>query len=120
MLLQDPNLRVWLYTQPTDMRKQFDGLAALAKNKMDSPIHEGQLFVFINRKRTHMKALYYSKGGLCLWCKRLEQGHFHSVSGDDNMHHKTGLSWAQLQCLIDGIDWQKHVKNKRFSAKDLV
>ncbi len=34
MLLQNPNLTIWLYTQPTDMHKQFDGLAALAKNKM--------------------------------------------------------------------------------------
>ena len=114
MLLQDPNLRVWLYTQPTDMRKQFDGLAALAKNKMAGSVSDGHLFVFINRKRTCMKALYYSQGGLCLWSKRLEQGRFHHVSADDNRHHTSELSWAQLQCLIDGIDWQKASKNVRF------
>ncbi|MEM1281423.1 MAG: IS66 family insertion sequence element accessory protein TnpB [Cyanobacteria bacterium P01_H01_bin.152] len=113
MLLQDPNLRVWLYTQPTDMRKQFDGLAALVNNKMAGTISEEHLFVFINRRRTHMKALYYSKGGLCLWCKRLERGHFYRVAENDNRHHKTGLSWAQLQCVIDGIYWQKNRKNKR-------
>ena len=96
------------------MRKQLDGLASLAKNKMDSPIHEGQLFVFINRKRTHMKALYYSRGGLCLWSKRLERGCFHQVITDNNRTHKAGLTWTQLQCLIDGINWQKAAKNKRF------
>ena len=115
MLLQDPNLRVWLYTQPTDMRKQFDGLAALAKNKMMGNIVDGQLFVFINRKRTYMKALYYSKGGLCLWSKRLERGHFHTVNASVQTDNKTPLSWAELQCLIEGINWQKAVKNKRLA-----
>ena len=115
MLLQDPNLSVWVYTQPTDMRKQFDGLVALAKNKMASQVIDGQLFVFINRKRTYMKALYYSKGGLCLWCKRLERGHFHKIKTSNEDSNKIGLTWAQLQCLIDGINWQKAVKNKRFA-----
>jgi transposase len=111
MLLQEPNLKVWLYNQPTDMRKQFDGLAALAKVKLQEPAASGDLFVFVNRKRTHMKVLYYSKGGYCLWSKRLEQGCFHRISSHED---KVGLDWAQLQCLIDGIDWQKVRKKKRY------
>lgn len=114
MLLQEPNLQVWLYTQPTDMRKQFDGLAAMAKNKMAASVVDGQLFVFINRKRTHIKALYYSRGGLCLWSKRLERGRFHQIGQDDHSVDKSRLTWAQLQCLIDGIDWQKAPKKLRF------
>lgn len=116
MLLQDPNLNVWLYAHPTDMRKQFDGLATLAKNKMAGKVNEGHLFVFINRRRTQMKALYYSKGGLCLWGKRLEKGRFHQVTQDNESENSTALTWAQLQCLIDGIHWQKLAKNKRFST----
>ena len=114
MLLQEPNLQVWLYMQPTDMRKQFDGLAAIAKNKMNGSIDDSQLFIFINRKRTHIKALYYSKGGLCLWSKRLERGCFHHVNQGCHSLNKTRLTWAQLQCLIDGIDWQKAEKKSRF------
>lgn len=114
MLLQDPNLNVWLYSQATDMRKQFDGLAALAQAKMNRQAASGDLFVFINRKRTHMKVLYYSKGGYCLWSKRLEQGRFHHVQSDPEDAIKHPLNWAQLQCLIDGINWQKTAKNKRF------
>ena len=116
MLLQHPNVRVWLYTQPTDMRKQFDGLAALAKNQMNADLVEGQLFIFINRKRTQLKALYYSKGGLCLWSKRLERGLFHRIRSQDdpNTAGKIALSWTQLHCLIDGINWQKAAKYKRY------
>ena len=96
------------------MRKQFDGLSALVKNKMADQVIDGHLFVFINRKRTQMKALYYSKGGLCLWSKRLEQGCFHQVVSGKNVSNKMALSWGQLQCLIDGINWQKAVKSRRF------
>ena len=49
MLLQDPNLSVWLYAHPVDMRKQFDGLAALAQSKLKRPANSGELFVFIKK-----------------------------------------------------------------------
>ena len=105
MLLQNPNLSVWLYVHGVDMRKQFDGLAALAQS------NSGELFVFINKRRTYIKILYYSRGGYCLWSKRLEQGHFHRVKSDGD---KISLNWAQLQCLIEGINWQKAPQNKRY------
>ena len=111
MLLQDPNLSVWLYKQPVDMRKQFDGLAALVRVKMNAAPVDGSLYVFVNRRRTQMKILYYSKGGYCLWSKRLERGCYNIIDMQDD---KIGLNWAQLQCLIDGINWQKMKKNKRF------
>jgi len=59
----------------------------------------GELFTFINN---HIKILYYSSGGYCLWDKRLEQGHFHRVKNDDEI----SLNWTQLQCLIEDINWQ--------------
>jgi len=71
-----PNIKVYLYTPPTDMRKSFDGLIALTRNKIKQDPLSGQLFVFVNRSRNYCKALYYSRGGYCLWCKRLEQGRF--------------------------------------------
>ncbi len=61
------------------MRKQFDALAALAQSKLKRPASSGELFVFINKRRTYIKILYYSGGGYCLWSKRLEQGQFHRV-----------------------------------------
>ena len=111
MLLPDPNLSVWLYAHPVDMRKQFDGLAALAQSKLKRSANSGELFVFINRRRTYIKILYYSRGGYCLWSKRLEQGQFNRVKSDED---KMSLNWAQLQCLIEGINWQKAPQSKRY------
>ena len=109
MLLQEPNLKVWLYGPSVDMRNQFDGLAALAQSGMALRANNGDVFVFVNRRRTMMKALYYSAGGFCLWAKRLEKGCFSKTSNQN----KCALTWPQLQCLIAGINWQERPTNKR-------
>lgn len=101
--------RIWLYTVATDMRKQFDGLAALAQTQLGEKAASGDGFVFINKRRTQMKVLYYHQGGYCLWSKRLERGTYQQVPGA----LKLALNGAQLQCLIDGIYWQKDKQNKR-------
>ena len=103
--------QIWLYTGVADMRKQFDGLAALVSVKLHMSAQFGDWFVFVNRKRTMMKVLYYAQGGYCLWSKRLEQGTFAKVASDELT---IPLKPAQLQCLIDGIYWQKGRQNKRF------
>jgi transposase len=102
---------IWLYTPDTDMRKQFDGLAALVQNQMGMQAHQGDWFTFINKRRTQIKVLYFHKGGYCLWSKRLEKGTFARLPKNGG---KTCLNSAQLQCLIDGIYWQKDKQNRRF------
>jgi transposase len=109
MLLQEPNLNVWLYGPATDMRCQFDGLSALVQSCMAERANNGDVFVFVNRRRTMMKALYYSAGGFCIWAKRLERGRFSKTTNEI----KEGLTWPQLQCLIAGINWQERPQNKR-------
>lgn len=99
------------------MRKQFDGLAALVSCKLQMSAQLGDWFVFINRKRTLMKVLYYHQGGYCLWSKRLERGTFAKVAHDKLA---MALKPAQLQCLIDGIYWQKDKQNKRLKSLNLL
>ncbi len=59
MLFPEPPIRIWLYTQPADMRNSYNGLTVLVKQKLQEDPLSGQLFVFINRKRTQMKVLYF-------------------------------------------------------------
>ncbi len=110
MLIDPANLTIWLYGQPTDMRKSFDGLSALVKTKLEESPLSGQLFVFINRRKTQMKILYYANGGYCVWAKRLDQGQFNAAWRAE----KQALSWMDLQCLIDGIDLRSVHRYKRF------
>lgn len=114
MLLTDSLKKIWWCTQPTDMRKSFDGLAALIKNKLQENPASGQCFVFANRRQTHLKLLYFDGGGYCIWMKRLEQGQFHGVK---NVEQKAPISWTELHMIIAGIEVQSVKKYKRFSAE---
>ncbi len=76
MFFPESKVKIWLCSKPTDMRKSFDGLAALTKNHMAEDPLSGHLFVFINRRKTHVKILYFDRNGYCLWMKRLEQARF--------------------------------------------
>lgn len=103
--------RIWLCTAPTDMRKSFGGLCALTKNGLGHDPLSGQYFVFVNRRKTQMKVLYFEPSGYCLWSKRLEQGQFPvrpSSSGQQ------ALSWADLQLLLDGVEVEKIRQFKRY------
>lgn len=92
---------VWFCRRPTDMRKSFDGLSALAKNALCEDPLSGALFCFVNRRRTMMKCLYFEGDGYCVWSKRLERGTFHvRFDGAD----KARLDANTLKLIIDGID----------------
>ena len=78
MFFPESRVCIWLYRPPTDMRKSFNGLSALVKNKMNKDPLTGHLYVFINKKRTQCKVLYFDRSGYCLWSKRLEQGQFYT------------------------------------------
>ena len=114
MILSDQHVRVWLNQRPTDMRKSFPGLIGLVSNQLDEDPLSGQLFAFINRRRTHIKVLYYAQGGFCIWMKKLTQGQF---SLNDRGELKKTLSYAQLQWLIEGIEIKDARYRKRFDYR---
>ena len=93
------------------MRKSYDGLSALVKNKLKEDPLSGQLFVFINRKCTQCKILYFDRSGYCIWSKRLEQGHFHTHSSDSV---KRALEWTDLKLILEGIDILAVQQYKRY------
>jgi len=112
MLRFDGSVRIWLCTEPTDMRKSFNGLSALVKHRLEADPLNGHLYVFINRRKTQMKILYFDQTGFAIWSKRLEQGQF--VTAHDTDAIKRSLSFAQLQCLLEGIDIRHARQYKRF------
>jgi len=76
MFFPEGQVRVHVYGRPVDMRKSYDGLYALTRQELGQDPLSGRLFVFINRRATQMKVLYWDRTGFCLWAKRLEAGRF--------------------------------------------
>lgn len=94
--------RVYLHRAPIDMRKQMDGLAALAQDVMQLEPLSGALFVFINRRRDKLKILRWERNGFVIWYKRLEQHRFHwPRCAEADVITLTG---EQLNWLLDGYD----------------
>jgi transposase len=94
--------RVWVATEPVDMRRGFDGLAALVETSGMS-LYSGDLFVFLSRRRDRAKVLWWDRGGLALFYKRLERGRFVPPSGAPGEAHHV-LDRVQLAMLLDGVD----------------
>ena len=113
MFFPEGQIRVHLYGQPVDMRKSFDGLYALTRQGLGQDPLSGQLFVFINRRATQMKVLYWDRTGFCVWAKRLEQGRFVS---DWRKVATREMDWTGLKLLLEGIE--ARVVRKRFNRPD--
>jgi transposase len=73
-----PTVRIFLATAPADMRRGFDGLAALTTSALGQDPLSGHLFVFRNRRGDRLKILYWDRDGLAIWAKKQEEQYPHS------------------------------------------
>ena len=97
------NTQVWIVAGHTDMRKGFDGLAAMVQTALAANPFCGHVFVFRGRRGDILKVLWFDGQGLMLMSKRLERGRFvwpQATSGS------VSLTPAQLSMLLEGIDWR--------------
>jgi len=112
-------VRVFLCTQPTDMRKSFDGLFGMVREFLGQDPLSGHLFLFLNRRRDRAKILLWERDGLVIWYKRLEAGSFQSLDPTASTP-TTGsagleLSVTDLAMILGGIDLSTARRRKRYS-----
>jgi len=97
---RDAPRRIFAYTEPTDMRKSFQGLLALVQHVFtEQDPYSGSLFLFVNRRGNYVKMLAWDRTGFALYAKRLEKGRFVFPSADESQE----LSERSLRFLLDGI-----------------
>lgn len=101
------NTRVWIVAGHTDMRKGFDGLAAVVQATLAANPFGGHVFVFRGRRGDIVKVLWFDGQGLLLLAKRLERGRFVWPQADAG---RIVLTPAQLSMLLEGIDWRMPVR----------
>jgi len=68
--------QVLLATRPADFRRGIDGFVAVCQQELKRNPRSGTLFVFINRRKTMIRALSYDGTGFWLMTKRLSKGRF--------------------------------------------
>jgi transposase len=96
------HVSIYLYTQPVDFRKGFDGLTGIVTSALGRNVTDGSLFLFVNRKRDRIKALWWETGGLTLWYRRLEQGTVELLKPEDQQSHVT-IDSVELAMWVAGV-----------------
>ena len=99
MLTLPPSVRVYLSTEAVDLRRGHDGLAALVRRHWGEVLYEGHLFVFLGRRLDRCKILFFDRGGLVLYYKRLSESRFRYWPGEAGSAQRELLA-HQLQVLI--------------------
>ena len=106
-----PTVRIFLAIQPADMRRGFDGLAALTTQVIGQDPLSGHLFVFRNRRGDRLKILYWDRDGLAIWAKRLERGAFRFPNPTAD---RLEVTPAEMAAILEGIDLSRARRQKRF------
>jgi transposase len=96
---------IFLHRDVVDFRKSINGLLVVIEDEMKQSPFNNALFVFCNRGRDKIKALYWDETGFCLWYKRLEKDKFKWPRKSKEKCSR--LSEAQWEWLLSGLDLTK-------------
>ena len=108
------SVNYYLYRKPVKMSRSFDSLAALIRTELDRDIISGDVFIFLNKRQTHIKCLQWEGDGFGLYYKRLEEGTFEfpDTTTPENTH--SIITSKQLTLILQGISLKKAHYRKRY------
>lgn len=93
---------IYIHRKFVDMRKSINGLSAIVAGDMGLDLRKSSLFIFCNKRRTHLKMLYFDRSGFALWLKRLEQNKFAWPRNLDK--EVIEVSCKDLEMVLEGIN----------------
>lgn len=100
-----PATKIFIATESVDMRKGFEGLHGLVRDRLGHDPLSGHLFLFTNRTRTRLKALVWDGSGLWVCGKRLEKGRFQWPAQAST--RSVTMRAEELAMLINGLDFKQ-------------
>ena len=104
MLSLPSAVRLYVAAAPVDMRKGFDSLAALAHSAIGQDPLSGHIFLYYNRRRDRVKALWWDRTGFALLYKRLERGTFPIPRPATSDARSVEIDAGDLALLLEGLD----------------
>ena len=102
------DVRIYLCTEPTDMRKQINGLSIVVREGLQRNPGSGEMFVFRNRRGDMLRILFFDSQGFCLLTKRLEKGTFVVDLSEAAERTSVELTKGQLGVLLQGLKLRWH------------
>ena len=107
------NLRYFLCCSSIDIRNGFDGLAGIVRNHLKKDPVSGDVFIFLNKNRTHIKLLYWDGDGFALFYKRLESGRYAFTP-----HNEASklMKREELLMLLEGLSFHQMSRKKRYKS----
>ena len=103
MFSLNDSLTYWLYSKPTDMRKSFHTLSGIVNNEMGQNPSNGDVYIFINKRRNRMKLLHWEPGGMVIYSKMLDKGTFAPPRNREEDEISSSLEWRELVLIVEGI-----------------
>jgi transposase len=107
-------LRIFLCTEPADMRKNINGLSGLVRKSMTLDPLSGHLFVFRNQRGDRLKALYWDSDGFAIWYKILQRGTFRFPDLKNYSSAGLEIDHSTLRLILDGIDLSTIRRQQRY------
>ena len=111
--------RYYLYREPTDIRKSFDGLCGLVSERLGQNPMSGDIFIFINKPHNRMKLLRWEPGGFVLFYKRLERGTFELPNLPLEVIAQQ-IGYGELAMMVTGITMRYAKKRPRYLTQNDV
>ena len=106
-------VEIFVALAPIDLRLGFDRLAGLVQDQLGQVARSGALFVFLGKRKTALKVLFFDGSGMCLFYKRADSGTFRVPEPSRPGATSVELSERELDDLLDGIALNVEVVERR-------
>lgn len=116
MLVLPAGLRVFVCSEPVDMRRSFDSLASVTREILQEDPISGHLFVFFSRSWSSVKILHWEKSGYWLYYKRLERGTF-KLPVKRQSCRSLEIDSKELSLILEGLDLNGAKQRVRFQRE---
>lgn len=113
MILLPQAVRIFVSCAPANLRKSFEGLSNEVRSVLEADPLSGHVFIFLNRRKTQVKMLLWTRGGYTIVHKRLERGRFSFANQVRPGAARVEIDAHELAMLLEGLE----VKSSRASAR---
>ena len=97
------SVRVFVWREPVDMRKSYDGLSGIVTEQVGRALAPGDVYLFVGKDRRRAKALAWDGTGICVYAKRLARGHF-AAPWDRGVGAGVVFTLTELWAFFEGAE----------------